>query len=354
MKKLRNSEYRAILAAMDEGMLVFDRVGNLLEVNPTAVRLLNLSESSLGADIDSIFSNEKLNTFIHKALRLTAHLQDFITLRGDDQEVHLKLYARPLLDTTEGELGTLVVVSDITRLRHLESVRRDFVANVSHELKTPVTSIKGFVETLLEGAMENPQDAKRFLQIVARQADRLDNIFNDLLTLAKLEQQEEEHLIELKEGKLKEVLFCALQDCEREAQDKKIEISISCDEEIFVSMNSPLLEQAVANLISNAIKYSEPQKHIHVWTEESSGEIKITVQDQGCGIAEHHLPRIWERFYRADQARSRKSGGTGLGLSIVKHIAQVHSGYLSVESTVGLGSHFTIHLPRQQIAQQAV
>lgn len=354
MKKLHNNEYQAILAAMDEGMLVFDRNGNLLEVNPTAMRLLNLTDANLDRDIDGIFSDEKLNIFIHKALRLTSQLQDFITLRGDDHDIHLKLYARPLVDTLGGELGILVVVSDITRLRHLESVRRDFVANVSHELKTPVTSIKGFVETLLEGALDNPEDARRFLQIVARQADRLDNIFNDLLTLAKIEQQEEEHLIELKDGRVKEVLFCALQDCEREAQDKKIEISITCDESIFVPMNSHLLEQAVANLISNGIKYSEPQRQIHVWTEESSGEIKITVQDQGCGIAEHHLPRIWERFYRADQARSRKSGGTGLGLSIVKHIAQVHSGYLSVESTVGLGSRFTIHLPRNQAVQQAV
>jgi len=343
--KLRNEDYHAILSAMDEGILVFDDSAQLVEINATAMRLLHLEQQSpAAASIDDIFRDEKLNSFAHKAVCLKIPLQEHAVLRGE-QEVHLKLYARPLGALQGRNLGTLLVVSDITRLRHLESIRRDFVANVSHELKTPVTSIKGFVETLLDGAISNPKDAKNFLQIIARQADRLNNIFEDLLILARLEQQEEENLIELKVSNLQVVLSCAVQDCQQEAKEKRIEILLECLPDVELSMNARLLEQAVTNLISNGIKYSEPGNTIKIEAEQIKDQTVIHVKDFGCGIGEQHLARIWERFYRVDQARSRKLGGTGLGLAIVKHIAQVHGGYPSVQSVIGQGSTFSLHLP---------
>ena len=234
----------------------------------------------------------------------------------------------------------------MTRLKRLEMVRRDFVANVSHELRTPVTSIKGFVETLLDGAMHNPDELQRFLRIVASQTDRLTAILEDLLTLSRVEQEENGAEIVFSPGPVKNVLDAAVEVCQMKASEKNIHVEITCDSVLQVPMNAPLLEQAVINLIDNAIKYSDPGQTVHVTATGSNGEVVIEIRDQGCGISREHLPRVFERFYRVDKARSRKLGGTGLGLAIVKHIAQAHNGRATVESSVGHGSTFSIRLPR--------
>src|SRR5690606_4043209 len=222
----------------------------------------------------------------------------------------------------------------------------DFVANVSHELKTPVTSIKGFVETLLDGAKEDPVDSERFLRIIARQADRLHAIIEDLLALSKIEQSEDSEDLVLESARLKPLLDNALTTCQTVAQDRQIEVKLTCDPALKAQVNALLLEQAVVNLLDNAIKYSEPNSEVQVTAVDKGNEIEIRVADRGPGIAEEHLSRIFERFYRVDRARSRKLGGTGLGLAIVKHIAQAHHGQVTVTSTVGAGSKFTIHLPK--------
>jgi len=231
------------------------------------------------------------------------------------------------------------------RLRRLENVRRDFVANVSHEIRTPLTSIKGFAETLLDGALNNAKDARNFIKIVLKQANRLNAIIEDLLTLARLEEQEERSQMLFEEKKVERVLYNAQKVCLPPANNKNSKISLVCDRNLKIKMNKPLLEQAVINLIDNAIKYSPHNSNVEVCAHIIDKELEICVKDQGGGIAEEHLPRIFERFYRVDKARSRAIGGTGLGLSIVKHIAQVHGGYVSVESKLGQGSTFKIHLP---------
>jgi len=233
----------------------------------------------------------------------------------------------------------------VTRLKKLEKVRRDFVANVSHELRTPVTSIKGFVETLLDGAMNNPQELQRFLQIVAAQTDRLNAIIEDLLTLSRIEQEAEKAEIALSFGSIKAVLQTAIEVCRPKAANKEIELDLTCDDALQAPINPPLLEQAIINLIDNAIKYSPPGQSVHIEADCDGGEVRVQVRDHGCGIGREHLPRIFERFYRVDKARSRTLGGTGLGLAIVKHIAQAHHGRASVESVLGQGSVFYIHLP---------
>jgi two-component system phosphate regulon sensor histidine kinase PhoR len=236
-------------------------------------------------------------------------------------------------------------LNDVTRLRRLENIRRDFVANVSHELKTPVTAIKGSVETLLDGALQKPEDARRFLEIVTRQADRLNAIIDDLLSLSRIEQEAERHEIPLQRSHLNEVLRGAVQACEVGAAAKSIRIGLSCPEPLLARINPPLLEQAIVNLIDNAVKYSRPESEVRVEARPENGEILILVRDHGCGIGKEHLPRLFERFYRVDKARSRKEGGTGLGLAIVKHIVQAHAGTVTVASVPGEGSTFTIHLP---------
>jgi len=229
-------------------------------------------------------------------------------------------------------------------LNRLENVRRDFVANVSHELKTPITSIKGFVETLLDGAMNDPAEADRFLKIVSKQANRLNAIIEDLLTLSRLEQGGEED-VNMQAVGLSGLLSSAAETCSRRAGEKEITINVDCPDGLSAVVNPPLIEQALINLISNAVKYSEFGSPVTVHACAEAGETILSVKDQGYGIEEKHIGRLFERFYRVDKGRSRQEGGTGLGLAIVKHIAQVHSGRVEVQSTFGQGSVFSIFLP---------
>lgn len=233
----------------------------------------------------------------------------------------------------------------IKTLKRLENVRRDFVANVSHELKTPITAIKGFLETLENGAIEDPEDARRFIEIMTRHSDRLQAIIEDLLYLSRIEQESEKEEIELTVQRIEPVLKAAAAACEQKASEHDIKISIQCDKTIDARVNERLLEQAITNLLDNAIKYSDSGDAVEISCLESSGEIRIEVKDQGCGIPIQHQQRIFERFYRVDKARSRALGGTGLGLAIVKHIVMAHGGSVSVVSRPDQGSTFTIHLP---------
>jgi len=232
------------------------------------------------------------------------------------------------------------------QLKLLEEVRRDFVANVSHELKTPITSIKGFVETLQEGAAENREDRDRFLEIIAKQSQRMTAIIEDLLVLARLEGERGGELLLMQDTKVEDVLNSVRDLCKARAEQKNIEISVSCQNRQKITVDPSLIEQALVNLVDNAIKYSGPNSLIRVIAENVANQVAIRVIDQGPGIPADHLPRLFERFYRVDKARSRKLGGTGLGLAIVKHIASVHKGRVEVESEVGRGSMFTIFLPR--------
>jgi two-component system phosphate regulon sensor histidine kinase PhoR len=201
------------------------------------------------------------------------------------------------------------------------------------------------VETLLSGALNEPQAAERFLGIVARQSDRLEAIIDDLLALSRVEQDAEQDSIPLVLGGIRPVLTAAQQVCLQAADEKKLEIRLFCSVQVRGRINGPLLEQAVVNLLTNAIKYSPFGSKIVVDAGQLNGQLMIKVQDWGCGIAAEHLSRIFERFYRVDPARSRKLGGTGLGLSIVKHIIQAHGGQVVVHSTPGEGSVFTLILP---------
>jgi two-component system phosphate regulon sensor histidine kinase PhoR len=264
-------------------------------------------------------------------VQLTGNGRRLLTARGTS-----------LRDARGGALGTLIVLHDITQLRQLENTRRDFVANVSHELKTPITSIKGFVETLLAGALKEPDNAGNFLRIIAKQTERLNEIIDDLLSLSRLEQEAERGQIFLTGQKLKGVLESAVHVCRPKADAKKIDIAVACPETLRGLINAPLLEQALVNLIDNAVKFSEPGGRVQVEAEGRGAEVAVRVRDQGAGIPAEHLPRIFERFYRVDAGRSRKVGGSGLGLAIVKHIALAHGGRVTVESAPGQGTIFTL------------
>jgi two-component system phosphate regulon sensor histidine kinase PhoR len=273
-----------------------------------------------------------------------------ITLFNGADPILLQTHAVPLRDEDNKSMGVLLVMNDLTKLNRLENIRQDFVANVSHELKTPITAIKGYVETLLDGALEDQDNARRFLGIVVRQANRLDAIVDDLLTLSRIEDRENKEEIPLAPAEVGAVLESALQTCAVHADEKDIVVQVECDDELYAPINQPLLEQAVINLLNNAIAYSPHGSLITLRCQGSRtmrGEefVHFSVIDNGPGIAKEHLPRLFERFYRCDKARGRDQGGTGLGLAIVKHIAQAHNGTVEVESSPGKGSTFTITLP---------
>lgn len=341
----RQNEQEAVLAGMIEGVLAVDAEERLINLNGAAAQLLRLKrENALGRTVQEVVRNAELIRLIRRTLTGRVPVEGEFVLT-DPEERFIQVHGAQLPEAESGGTGAVVVLHDITTLRRLENVRRDFVANVSHELKTPITSIKGFVETLREGAVENPEDARRFLAIIEKQAERLHNIIEDLLTLSRIEQGAEKAEIYLDERPVLEPVLAAIEQCRQKAAEKQLTLDVHGTEALRARINAPLLEQALVNLIDNAIKYSEAGKSITVVLDESERQVRIEVRDEGCGIAPEHLSRLWERFYRVDRARSRAQGGTGLGLAIVKHIVLAHGGSVGVESTPGLGSKFRINLP---------
>ncbi len=341
----QQNEHEAMVSSMEEGVLAIDNSGTIISLNATCATLLGGEPDQFkGRLVHEVIRKRELLEFVKSALASTSPVDGDLRVFGS-QDRWLSAHGAALYDAQRRKIGVLVVLHDVSRLRHLENVRRDFVANVSHELRTPITSIKGFVETLLDGALDDRENAVRFLRIMLRQADRLDAIVGDLLTLSRIEKGSEEQWIELAPEAVAPVLQAAVEMCEMKAADKGIRLELTCPDKLTARINAPLLEQAVVNLVDNAIKYSGSGSTIEVRAAEDEASVVIRVEDHGCGIESRHLPRLFERFYRVDKARSRELGGTGLGLAIVKHIILAHRGSVSVESTVGTGSTFSLRLP---------
>ena len=344
----QRNQLETVLASMLEGVVAIDNEERIINLNAAAAGFFECHpENCPGRNLQEVIRNSTLQRFVRKSISSKVTKEDDISLHHNGEKT-LHLQSSPLLDANKEQIGTLVVFNDVTHLRRLEDMRRDFVANVSHEIKTPLTAIKGFVETLRLGNVDKPEETERFLGIIEKHVDRLSFIVEDLLSLSRIEQEDERDAIQIEKGVILDVLKSAIQTCRSKAKEKKIVISHICDPKLTSHFDSSLLEQALVNLLDNAIKYSEPDSAIYLKANLNDAEVKIIVEDRGIGIAKKHLPRLFERFYRVDKARSRNLGGTGLGLAIVKHIAQAHGGNVSVESTLGEGSVFTIHLPTKQ------
>lgn len=343
----QSNEQEAVLASMIDGVLAVDGKQKIIRINQAAAQLLDLDpEAVIGRSIQEIIRKPDIQNFIVQALQSRSRIECDMNLFIHGQERWLQGHGTPLHDAEGQEIGALIVLHDMTRLQRLENIRRDFVANVSHELKTPITAIKGSVETLQHGAIEERENARRFLDIIARQSDRLNAIIEDLLALSRIEQEEEHAGIERAPTKVTILLQSAVQACQLQASEKQVSMEIVCADELEANLNAPLLEQAMVNLLDNAIKYSDLEGRVLISAaDHSSGALVIQVRDWGCGISREHLPRLFERFYRVDKARSRNLGGTGLGLAIVKHIIQAHKGKIQVTSVVGGGSTFSISIP---------
>jgi two-component system phosphate regulon sensor histidine kinase PhoR len=344
----QSNEQAALLSSMVEGVLAVNNEEKIIILNEAAATLFNVPYPCRGGpQLQQVIRNETLHEFVKRVLTSRGVLEEDMII-ADEKERYLRVHGTVLRSHKGDDMGALIVINDMTGLKILENIRRDFVANVSHELRTPITSIKGFVETLRDGALDDRDNTERFLTIISKQANRLEAIINDLLTLSRIERDtdREENLFEV--GKLFTVLNAAIADCEIKIKEKNISVVLNCPEDIRIRMNSHLLEQAVVNLLDNAINYSKPEGLVEVEGREMDDEVIVSVRDFGCGIAKEHLPRLFERFYRVDRARSRKLGGTGLGLAIVKHIARVHGGRVSVDSIPDRGSIFFIHLSQKK------
>ncbi len=354
----QRNELETVLASMVEGVIAFDLDERILNFNRAAELFLRMSvRDVIGRSIHEVIRNPGLQSLVAQVLEADAPVEAdlVLTLPVSDpkdrtqtiyREHYLQAQGTALRDARGKRVGGLIVLHDVTEMRRLEQVRRDFVGNVSHEIKTPISTIKASAETLIDsGILSEEEGVPNFLAIIARQADRLHAIVEDLLTLARLEQEGEANHVDLTVSAIRSVLQDAAETCSAKAHEKKIDIQVDCSPDLKAHINSPLLEQALVNLLDNAIKYSPEDTPVELSASQTQQWIAINITDHGPGIEAEHLPRLFERFYRSDKARSRALGGTGLGLSIVKHVSTVHGGTVDVESKIGHGSTFTIRLP---------
>ncbi|MEM9295282.1 MAG: ATP-binding protein [Planctomycetota bacterium] len=344
----QRNELGAVLSSMVEGVVAVDLEERVISLNRAGAGLLRAEAGSLiGRPIQEAVRNPRLVELIRDTVRKRKAVTGEMTLRGgidSTRERSLQVQTALLREGSGELLGVLVVLHDVTQLRRLESVRRDFVANVSHEVKTPVSAIKAAIETILDDPDIDVAQARQFMRMIARQSDRLDAIVEDLLTLTRIENESESHDVELTTEPVETIIWGAVETCGAKASAKEIALEVQADPEVYARMNGLMLEQALVNLIDNAVKYSDERTTVRVEMTRDEGEVVVAVRDQGRGVEADHLTRIFERFYRTDKARSRDLGGTGLGLSIVKHAAEALGGRVSVDSEPGVGSEFRIHL----------
>ena len=338
------SRLEAVLLSMFEGVMVVDPKGTILLMNQTLKDFLRVKEESVGKKPLEVIRNIEIQEISDVVLNLQGGVESREISVLLPEEKNLLVHATPVIRERKVE-GAVLVFHDITNLRRLEKVRQDFVANVSHELRTPITSIKGYAETLLEGALEDKENAKDFLKIIYSDSDRLTKLITDLLDLSKIESGKLN--LTLKPCAIKPVVQRVVSGLEMRAKAKALAINVDIPKGISnILSDERRIAQILLNLIDNAIKYTENKGLITISAKEKDEFVQIDVSDTGVGISEKDIPRLFERFYRVDKARSRELGGTGLGLSIVKHIVQAHNGEVSVQSVLGQGSTFSFTIPK--------
>ena len=337
-----NNRLGIILESITEAILVVDRDGRVVLANKALANLFGLDPPLEGLLTAEVVRYATIQDALAGCLADGRRREMEVDLTGA-RERHLDLQVAPILEENEC-IGVVAVLYDITRLRELERMRRDFVANVSHELCTPLTAIKGYAEILSDGAVDDRETARRFTGIIENHADRLTHLLGDLLDLSRLESDQLE--VELIPCELKPLVDTSVGSVSQAAAQKQIDIHCDVSPSVQVICDPKLIEQALINLLDNAVKYTPAGGKVHIGTRpvEDTDRLAIYVEDTGIGIPSEDLGRIFERFYRVDKGRSRDLGGTGLGLSIVRHIAEVHGEQVSVQSKLGAGTTFSFEL----------
>lgn len=342
---------QSVLANMTGGILMVDTSGNIALINREAERILYLrSDQVLGKSYQELKRNYEFLKFVEEGITRKEFLREERNLYSPEQRV-VQFDGVPMFEDDGSYRGMLFLLQDVTDIRRLEVMRSEFVANVSHELKTPIAAVKGFAETLLAGGVKDEDTKRSFLQIILDEGERLNRLIGDILELSKIESKRVP--LEYAPVHLKELFDSIFEMLDPAARKKMIVLIQGVPEHLFIEGDEDRLRQIFMNLLSNAINYTLEGGRVKVEAEvlgdgDEEEKVRITVTDTGIGIPKKDLPRIFERFYRVDKARSRSSGGTGLGLSIVKHLTELHRGTIRVESKVGEGSSFIVELPFMQ------
>ncbi|MBL8747328.1 MAG: PAS domain-containing protein [Phycisphaerae bacterium] len=345
-----NARLDAVLRSIDVGVMVLDQDQRITNMSHAAEGMLALTHrQASGRLIQEALRQPELNRCVAAALA------------GDDQEAEISLLgdttrrirvAHQRLVNRQGRLeGLVLILTDLTHLRRLETVRTDFASNVSHELRTPITNIKGYVETLLDPALAADEaQREQFLRIISKNADRLSAIVEDMLMLAQIERPEAKESLAVEHARIAPIIDSVIAALSNEAASRSVSLKPELSDDPWAEVNPPLIEQAISNLVANAVRYSPAGATVRIRARGGADKrpaepVRIEVIDNGPGIGEEHLGRIFERFYRVEKARGRERGGTGLGLAIVKHIMNLHRGTVEVESELGRGSTFRLLLP---------
>lgn len=343
MQEMQQDRLRALIENMGSGLILIDQRGYISLMNRAYKEMFHIDPSDYVHRLYyEAFPHKEVIALVEEIFMTEVNVRKQLLLPVGIERKHFEVYGTPIIGTNDEWKGIIVVFHDITELKKLEQMRKDFVANVSHELKTPITSIKGFAETLLDGAMHDAQTLEYFLTIILKESERLQHLIQDLLDLSKIEQQG--FTLNVSVVNLHEVLKEVIVMLEAKANDKQITIEWTSNTPLcYMYGDLHRLKQIFINLISNAITYTPAGGRVTVYVEKDDKEVRVHISDTGIGIEQKEIPRIFERFYRVDKARSRNSGGTGLGLAIVKHLVEAHHGTISVKSKVGVGTTFTVH-----------
>ncbi|MGG0284851.1 ATP-binding protein [Peribacillus butanolivorans] len=343
-REMNQDRLETLVENIGSGVLLIDSKGYTTLINREFKKSFGVNSATFLFQVFySVIKDKEVISIIEEIFRTEKTIKRQVKIPLAIERKHFEIYGAPIIGTHDEWKGILLIFHDITELKRLEQMRKDFVANVSHELRTPITSIKGFSETLLDGALKDEKTLKHFLSIILKESDRLQELIQELLNLSKMEQQE--FVLKTGDVDITNVLGDIQEMLIGKLKEKEVSLEIKASSEpVFIEGESDRIKRVFINLITNALTYTPNGGWVTVNVTENEQTVDIVVQDSGIGIEEKELPRIFERFYRIDKARSRDSGGTGIGLAIVKHIIEVHKGKIKVESTPGSGTTFTVTL----------
>ncbi|MFL0363347.1 ATP-binding protein [Bacillus sp. PK3_68] len=346
-QEVHQNRLSTLIENMESGLLLIDDRGFIIMVNRSFKKHFHLENKRLiRKRYHEAIPQSEVIDIIEEVFMTEQNIRRQLLLPLGIERKHFEVSGAPIIGTNAEWKGILIVFHDITSLKKLEQMRKDFVANVSHELKTPITSIKGFTETLLDGALEDKEALKMFLNIILKESERMQTLVMDLLELSKIEQKGISlHTTNLS---IDEVIKEVIPSLQNRFEAKRIDLSLQLEKDLWITGDASRLKQVFFNLLTNAILYTQEGGHIEVRAFDKENRVIVEVEDNGIGINPEEIPRIFERFYRVDKARSRNSGGTGLGLAIVKHIIEAHDGEIFVKSKANEGTTFTVFLNKQE------
>ena len=342
----RESGTQTIVGAMQDGLLVVDARSRIMLMNQPFEKLFELRDPAVGVPLIEAVRHATLDELIAETLGTGEAMRSELSVTDSrtHSERYIEVSAVPIKKADDETSGAVVLFHDITELKQLDQIRREFVANVSHELRTPLSILRGYIEVLLDEPETPSEELARILSIMERHSKRLQRLVDDLLSLAQLELSQA--TLELSDVRIDELFNNLIRDWKEKLAAKNLKVIVDLAPEAFtLHADGTRLEEVVYNLLDNAVKFSPENGQIHLRATSRGSDIVLSVADSGLGIGKEHLPRIFERFYRADKARSRELGGTGLGLAIVKHIAQLHGGRVEAESELGHGTIIRVVLP---------